>query len=415
MRKRILIGVGVVLLVLIGVVAAFVLERRHEGRNIRGSSSVEFVTTEPVKAPTRAELRTVPWPQYGWDEARTRFPVGLAHRPPYRTIWRFRGGSLLEFPPVVAYRRLFFANNSGVMWAISAETGLRAWKHATGRCVAASPAIAGRLVIQTFLNKHPCNASGSGLDGEIVAYGVGGGNVVWQRRIGPSESSPLVADGLVYFGDWNGKVWALDAQTGAVRWTHQVDGKVKGGLAIDGNTVYVGSYDHHVYAFDARNGALRWRTGAQLGLGSQGTFYSTPAAAYGRVYIGATDGKVYSFGATSGALRWSHGTGGYVYGSPAVWRELVYVGSYNGTFYCFDAATGAVKWSFRANGSISGSATVMDGIVYFSTLHETTYGLNALTGRQVWSFPDGKYSPIVADPKRVYLVGYGSIYGMVDR
>jgi outer membrane protein assembly factor BamB len=168
--------------------------------------------------------------------------------------------------------------------------------------------------------------------------------------------------------------------------------------------VFVGSYDHHVYAFDARNGALRWRTGAQQRLGSEGTFYSTPAAAYGRIYIGATDGKVYSFGATSGEERWSYGTGGYVYGSPAVWHERVYVGSYNGTFYCFDA-----------DGQISGSATVMDGVVYFSTLRRTTYGLDALTGRQVWSFPDGEYSPIVADAKRVYLVGYGSIYGMVDR
>ena len=208
---------------------------------------------------------------------------------------------------------------------------------------------------------------------------------------------------------------ALDAQTGAVRWTNEAGGQIKGGLAIAGRTVYVGSYDHHVYAFDARNGALQWRTGAQLRLGSQGTFYATPAAAYGRVYIGATDGKVYSFGATSGDLRWSYGTGGYVYGSPAVWNERVYVGSYSGTFFCFDAATGEVRWTFHADGPISGSATVMDGVVYFSTLRETTYGLNVLTGRRVWSFPDGKYSPIVADPKRVYLVGYGSIYGMVER
>lgn len=413
--RRLLLVLGALALVLVGLLAAFVLYRQHQGRNIRGSSSVEFVTTEPIKVPTPTELLTVPWPMNGHDEARTRFPAGLGHRPPYRTIWRFRSGSLLEFPPVVAYRRLFFASNAGIMWAISAQTGLRAWKHETGRCAAASPAIAGRLVIQTFLNKAPCNASGNGLDGEIVAYKVGGGQVVWRRTVGPSESSPLVANGLVYFGDWNGKVWALDAQTGAVHWTNQVDGKIKGGLALDGDTVYVGSYDHHVYAFDAHTGAQRWRSGAQLRLGSQGTFYATPALAYGRVYIGATDGKVYSFGATSGALRWSYGTGSYVYASPAVWHERVYIGSYSGTFYCFDAATGEVKWSFRADGRISGSATVIDGVVYFSTLSETTYGLDALTGRQVWSFPDGKYSPIVADAKRIYLAGYGSIYGMVDR
>ena len=58
---------------------------------------------------------------------------------------------------------------------------------------------------------------------------------------------------------------------------------------------------------------------------------------------------------------------------------------------------------------------MIDGIVYFATLKGRTYGLNALTGRQMWSFPDGKYSPIVADTKRFYLVGYARVYGMVPR
>jgi outer membrane protein assembly factor BamB len=416
MKKRLLLGAGTLVLVLIGLAAAFVLYRQHQGRNIHGSSSVEFVTTAPpAPPPPPAELSTVPWPLYGYDSARTRFAPTFRHRPPYRTIWRFQASSLLEFPPVVAYGRLFFAGNSGVMWAISAQTGLRAWRHVTGRCDAASPAIAGQLVIETYLNRVPCNATGSRLGGLVVAYKVGSGQVAWQRPIGASETSPLVAGGLVYVGDWNGTIWALNARTGAVRWTYQAGGQVKGGLALGGDTVYVGSYDHQVYALDAHTGALRWRSSAQQRLGSTGTFYSTPAVAYGRVYIGGTDGKVYSYGASSGALRWSYGTGGYVYASPAVWRERVYVGSYDHTFYCFDAATGEVKWSFHSDGPISGSATVLDGVVYFSTLSRTTYGLDALTGRQLWSFGNGEYSPIVADSKRVYLVGYGSIYGMVDR
>jgi hypothetical protein len=39
--------------------------------------------------------------------------------------------------------------------------------------------------------------------------------------------------------------------------------------------------------------------------------------------------------------------------------------------------------------------------------------LNVGSGKLVWSFPDGKYSPVVADDRRVYLVGYGRLYGMV--
>ncbi|HMC72432.1 MAG TPA: PQQ-binding-like beta-propeller repeat protein, partial [Mycobacteriales bacterium] len=130
----------------------------------------------------------------------------------------------------------------------------------------------------------------------------------------------------------------------------------------------------------------------------------------GRVYIGSTDGKMYSFGAQTGKLRWSYGTGGYVYGSPAIWRQRVLVGSYSGRFYAFDAATGDVKWTFRASGPISGSPTVINGVVYFATLKGRTYGLKAATGKAVWSFPDGRYTPVVADRDRLYLVGYSKVY-----
>jgi outer membrane protein assembly factor BamB len=298
---------------------------------------------------------------------------------------------------------------------VSTKTGRRAWTFATHRCTAASPALDRGTVFASFLNRGACNQSRSGLDGEVVALAVGNGKPRWVTKIGPTESSPLVALGRVYVGDWRGKVYALDKHTGRIRWSFQTGDKVKGGVALSGNRLFVGSYDGHLYALNALTGRLIWRASAQPRLGSVATFYSTPAVAYGRVYIGATDGKVYSFGATSGKLRWSHGTGGYVYSSPAVWNRRVYAGSYDHTFYCFDAATGDVRWSFHANGPISGSPTIIDGIVYFATLAQRTYALNAVTGKQLWTFPDGKYSPVVADQKRLYLVGYARVYGMVPK
>jgi outer membrane protein assembly factor BamB len=98
-----------------------------------------------------------------------------------------------------------------------------------------------------------------------------------------------------------------------------------------------------------------------------------------------------------------------------VWRRLVLIGSYDHTFYAFDAATGAVRWTFHANGPISGSATVVNGVVYFATLAGRTYGLDARTGRLRWSFHDGRYSPVVADRRRLYLLGYSRVYGLVPR
>jgi len=55
---------------------------------------------------------------------------------------------------------------------------------------------------------------------------------------------------------------------------------------------------------------------------------------------------------------------------------------------------------------------VLGDLVYFSTLKGRTYALDPRTGKQVWTFPDGKYTPLVAGPERVYLVGYTRLYGM---
>ena len=411
MRKALLAGAALLALAVV-VAAAFALVRHRQGEDVRGSSTVEFVPIDPP-APTKPKEPGVAWPTYGFSNDRLRV-VGFRHRPPYRRIWTFRAQALVEFPPAIAYGRLYFANNSGVFFAVNTRTGKRAWKYRSGRCAAASPAVSNHVVFQTFLNALPCNRGRTkGLSGQVIAFSAGFGRIRWTKKIAPSESSPAVAHGMVYVGDWSGRVWAFDEKTGKVRWVFRTKKQVKSGVTVAGKRLYVGSYDHHVYALAARTGRLIWRAGAQQRLGKRGTFYSTPAAAYGRVYVGGTDGKVYSFGAASGKLRWSRSTGGYVYSSPAVYRRLVLVGSYSGRFYAFDAATGDTRWRFRANGPISGSPTVVNGVVYFATLKERTYALDARSGRLLWTYPDGKYTPVVADGERLYLVGHARVYGLV--
>jgi outer membrane protein assembly factor BamB len=411
---RKVVGVAALALLLgAGAVVGYVLYKRHESRNIRGSSTQEFVTTEVTKPARRAP--EIVWPTYGYDNERVKAVTGFGVRPPYRVQWAFRARKLLEFPPVIAYGKLYIENNVGVLFAIEARTGNEKWRYNARRCAAASPAVSNGLVFAAFLNRPPCNAQGSNLDGRLVALHARGGRIKWRRTIGPSETSPLVSNGLVYVGDWRGKVYAFDTRTGRTRWTFTTGGKVKGGVAVSGNRLYVGSYDGHVYALNARTGRQLWRASAQARLGPTGTFYGTPAVAYGRVYIGSTDHKVYSYGATTGKLRWSHTTGGYVYSSPAVWRLRVYIGSYDRHLYCFDAATGDVHWRFDAHGVITGSPTVINGVVYFSTTRNRTYALNARTGKLLWHFPDGQYTPAVADSRKLYLVGHTRLFALLPQ
>jgi len=410
--NKVFLALGLASTIAVAGFGAYALYRKHEFRNIHGSSSVEFVTTQTRR---KAAPEDMAWPRYGYDLAGTR-AAAYALRPPFRRVWTFNDNpTLLEFPPAVAFGRLFLPTWDGRFLALDARTGRVVWRDRTDRCGWGSPAVWGRVVIATYIG-HNCASPIPGRDGEVVAYGERTGRIRWRFHLGPCESSPLVVGGLVYLGDWHGHVYALDVRTGRPRWVFRAAGAVKGSASYAEGRIYIGSYDSHVYALDARNGKQLWRASAQQRLGhTTGWFYSSPAVAHGRVYIGSTDSKVYSFGARTGKLRWSHSTGGYVYASPAVWRDLVLVGSYDHTFYALDAATGSVRWQFEANGPISGSASVVNGIVYFSTFARRTYGLDARTGRPVWIFPDGEYTPVVADHHRLYVVGYRRVFAFAPR
>ena len=105
MRRLLLAGLAVLVLAG-GAAVAYVLYKRHQSRNIHGSASVEFVTTETVPHRSPAEVQRVPWPTYGRDMERQRVAEDIHLRPPFRKLWVAGGAHLIEFPPAIGYGRL---------------------------------------------------------------------------------------------------------------------------------------------------------------------------------------------------------------------------------------------------------------------------------------------------------------------
>jgi outer membrane protein assembly factor BamB len=413
-NRKLVIGLLALLVFGAGAAAAVYVWKQRNPADVRGSSTEEFVTTEGPGTTTRPEEEVLkePWPTYGFNDQRTRFAPDFSHRPPYKRVWMVRGRSLLEYPPVIAYGHAYFGTNHGLFFAVDVETGHVDWKKDFGRCTASSPHVADGVVYQPLMDPSPCAKHNESAPGFMVAMDAETGQVLWRFKAGVIETPPLLVDGILYFGSWDRKVYALDIQTQKPIWTYETSGQVKDGPAFADGTIFIGSYDGKVYALHSRTGKLRWKAAAQSRLGGHGNWYATPAVAYGRVFIGNTDGKMYAFGAKSGKLLWVKSTGGYIYSSAAVWEKTVYAGSYDGRFYAFDAATGDVRWSFPAGGPISGAPTVMAGAVYFSTFKDRTFALDAKSGKRLWKFNDGQYSPLVADEKRVYLTGHRRVYGL---
>ena len=397
-----------------GVLAWAWYNEKPSSVSVPGSSTVEFVPrAAPVKErrPKRVVLNE-PWTTYAYDLQRTHlafFPL----RPPYRRIWTVRTGYYIEFPPAVAYDRVFVAQLKGRFFAIDAKTGDVIWQKRFRACTAASPTVSKGVLYQPYL-PQPCDYASRSRRGFIVAMKVQGGKELWRFPV-TTEASLLLRKGVLYFGGWDGYVYALRIRDRKVLWKYRADHELNSSPAYANGTIYIGSNGGTLYALDVQTGKPRWtaRSFASRRWGHE-YFYATPTVAYGRVFIGNSDGIVYAFGATTGRL---------CLGAPDRQLRLlrqqrcgggtIYVGSYDGALYALDAATGRVKWRFQAASAIHGAPTVMNGVVYFSSCGtcghrnsrsvklgaRVTYALDARKGKKLWTFPDGRYSPVVADSR----------------
>ena len=123
------------------------------------------------------------------------------------------------------------------------------------------------------------------------------GTVFWEFETGDDVwSSPVIgAEGTVYVGSYDGKIYALDGKTGAKKWEFETGREVESSPAIGSDgTVYIGSKAEKVYARDGKSGTKRWEfeTGDDV--------YSSPAiGSDGTVYVGSDDKKVYALKTTS--------------------------------------------------------------------------------------------------------------------
>ncbi len=194
--------------------------------------------------PPKPEAKTVNWPIFGLDPARTRYLPAKGIKPPFRKLWRYTERPLLEFPPIYVGGKLYVVNNNGTAFALDADTGKVLWERSIGRLNASSPAYyRHRLYIVNLVPGH------------IVKLDAKTGKMIWKRSLpGRAESSPVVIDRTVYFGCEDGDLYALSTISGNVRWATSLGGPVKSAPAYYGGTLYVGDYGGYMNAVDAKTG-----------------------------------------------------------------------------------------------------------------------------------------------------------------
>jgi PQQ-dependent dehydrogenase (methanol/ethanol family) len=134
------------------------------------------------------------------------------------------------------------------------------------------------------------------------------------------EATPVVVDGTLYVSTSWSKVGAFDAKTGALKWFYdpKVDGQkareaccdvVNRGVAVWQGKVYVGALDGRLIALDANTGKEVWSTQTTDPAWPY-TITGAPRVAKGKVFIGnggaelGVRGYVSAYDAQTGELAW---------------------------------------------------------------------------------------------------------------
>jgi polyvinyl alcohol dehydrogenase (cytochrome) len=192
--------------------------------------------------------------------------------------------------------------------------------------------------------------------------------------------TPIIADGVVYIGDWNGDLWALDAATGEEIWSRGLDtSRIQAAVAIDDDHVFVGAFDPRIVALDRDTGEEVWQ--ATVDDHPMASIFGSPMYVDGLVIVGVASyenvagvqefsfrGSVVALDAATGDEVWRYwttegdeteGPGVSVWSTPAVDldREHVYVGT--GQHYAeptadrsdaiiaLDLTTGEEQWVYQ--------------------------------------------------------------------
>ena len=195
------------------------------------------------------------------------------------------------------------------------------------------------------------------------------------------ESTAAVWGGTVYSGNLDGNLYAVDLNSGQLRWAFAARGEIKSSAAVSAGRVFFGDETGRLYAVDAATGELGWTFDAEGGITSSAHPWGD------RVLFGSYDGRIYCLAVADGAPVWSVETEGYVHGTPAIYDSTVVSAGCDGALRMLDLATGRDQGSVEL-GTYVGASCAIDaaGTAYFGTFGNQVLAVDIETGRIVWRY-----------------------------
>jgi outer membrane protein assembly factor BamB len=211
-----------------------------------------------------------------------------------------------------------------------------------------------------------------------------------EQGVGRMWTTPLVLDGIAYFGDLDHRVHAVDIATCQPVWDEPAElggAVVATPVALNGK-LYVGAFDRSMYAIDIATGAA-----SKLFEGNR-WFWASAATDGQLIYAPNLDGLLYAydpaFGSSDGVV-WTYdqeGGSDQLLAPPAVVDGRVVLGSDSGVVTLLDNNGDRLRSISKSNDNIRAALTVSGNTVYVRSLDEviTAYQVDGDNLDEDWEF-----------------------------
>jgi outer membrane protein assembly factor BamB len=223
---------------------------------------------------------------------------------------------------------------------------------------------------------------------------------IWSVSIGSGadETSallrPVLSGDTVYVSDHNGRVTALDVNTGRSQWSINLRTPISGGVGIGDDLVLLAGGEGEIYALEQSDGSMRWQN--QI----TSEILSAPQAAAGVVVVAAQDGRVVGLDSQTGEQIWRADAAKPLLtvrgnASPTIVDTVVLIGHDSGRVGAYRLSDGAALWIARvavpegANElqrmvDVDASVVYANGLVYGLSFQGGIMAIDPQTGRGAW-------------------------------
>lgn len=235
--------------------------------------------------------------------------------------------------------------------------------------------------------------------GLVVATSTAGATL-WQADLTPaldddadaSGGGLAVDGGVVYATTGFGALTALDAASGSVLWVQDLDAPGGAAPTVSGDLVYVASRDSTAWAIERDTGRIRWQIS---GAPSVGNFNGGAGVAANDdiVVIPFSSGEVIGAFPLGGLRRWSTVVSGDrlgqaasiitdISGDPVLSGDRVYVGNFSGQLVALNSFDGERIWT-AGEGTLSPVWPAGNSVFLVNDLNELVR-LSADDGSVIW-------------------------------